>query len=115
MSKLKDVDKPCETCGVLMEGVSPMRRFCTACADKRNRENKERRRKEQSRKDMRRGQMISIPNPNSEFCTGCRYWDGNSGCHCCNYIFIEGHRRPCPPGKGCTVKKLRKNKAVVGE
>lgn len=22
---------------------------------------------------------------------------------CCNYIFNEGHPRPCPPGKDCTV------------
>lgn len=23
---------------------------------------------------------------------------------CCNYIFMEDKRRPCPPGEGCTVK-----------
>ncbi len=40
-------------------------------------------------------------------CLGCRYykvlyriigW--------CDYIFMEGHRRPCQPGKDCTVKKI---------
>jgi hypothetical protein len=27
---------------------------------------------------------------------------------CCNYIFIKGHSRPCPPGKACTVKVKRR-------
>ena len=22
----------------------------------------------------------------------------------CSYLFVTGHMRPCPPGKGCTVK-----------
>ena len=40
-------------------------------------------------------------------CTGCRFffgdWEHN---RCCNYIFLTGHRRPCPPGEGCTAKEL---------
>lgn len=36
-------------------------------------------------------------------CTGCRYFFGAyEGVRCCNYIFVVGHRRPCPPGKECT-------------
>lgn len=27
--------------------------------------------------------------------------------HCCNYIFEEGHSRPCPPGPGCTAYKKK--------
>lgn len=110
MAKLKNVDKPCEVCGVLMVDVTPMRRFCKTCADKRNKANKARCAAERSRKNMCRAQTPAIPNPNSQYCKGCRYWDGNSGCHCCNYIFIEGHRRPCPPGKECTVRKAKKRK-----
>lgn len=41
-------------------------------------------------------------------CSGCRYFFGTYLVNrCCNYIFIEDRRRPCPPGKGCTVKELR--------
>ncbi len=38
-------------------------------------------------------------------CEGCRYFFGHyQQTRFCNYIFLEGHRRPCPPGKACTVK-----------
>lgn len=39
-------------------------------------------------------------------CKGCLHWYG--GCFnnkCCNYIFDMDARRPCPPGKRCTVKR----------
>lgn len=39
-------------------------------------------------------------------CQGCRHLvrcDSNGSC---NYIFNMGHRRPCPPGEGCTAKEL---------
>lgn len=48
-------------------------------------------------------------------CKGCFYRRGSTeASKSCDYILIEGHRRPCPPGKGCTVKKKerrRKKKA----
>ena len=28
-----------------------------------------------------------------------------SGAWCCDYLSVTGHRRPCPPGEGCTVRK----------
>ncbi len=38
-------------------------------------------------------------------CYGCIYLSLVAGEHpCCNYIFMENKRRPCPPGEGCTVK-----------
>jgi hypothetical protein len=41
-------------------------------------------------------------------CRNCMYFSGVSEYACtCNYIFIEDKMRPCPPGKGCTVKKKR--------
>ena len=41
-------------------------------------------------------------------CKGCYYLTQAGGYGCCNYIFMEGHRRPCPPGKACTVKTKQK-------
>lgn len=38
-------------------------------------------------------------------CAGCIYHCVLSGYNACDYIFIVGTRRPCPPGKLCTVKK----------
>lgn len=49
----------------------------------------------------------------NDYCKGCIY-QGYAGGEqrCCDYIFIEGKRRPCPPGKDCTVKTTeRKRKA----
>lgn len=44
-------------------------------------------------------------------CKGCIYmgWTG-SYLGCCNYIFMKNQRRPCPPGKGCTVKETKKQR-----
>ena len=53
---------------------------------------------------------------NDKYCNGCIY-KGVVENHlpCCNYIFMEDKRRPCPPGKGCTVKVEGNYKATVEE
>ena len=42
----------------------------------------------------------------SNFCDDCFYYrkfrSGNE--RYCNYLGMTGHRRPCPPGDGCTAK-----------
>ena len=38
-------------------------------------------------------------------CKGCAYAVYLSGAWCCDYLQIAGHRRPCPPGEDCTVRK----------
>ena len=45
-------------------------------------------------------------------CDNCFYWKmvHGEGLRYCAYIFIEGHRRPCPPGDECTVKITTKVK-----
>lgn len=48
------------------------------------------------------------------YCRGCIYFQKND--KSCNYIFIEGHSRGCPPGKDCirkTVKLKRKRKSQL--
>lgn len=39
-------------------------------------------------------------------CDGCYHYRGcgHPDYKCCNYIFDVGTRRPCPPGKDCTVR-----------
>ena len=44
---------------------------------------------------------------NDPYCDGCFYYrhlstDGAS--RCCHYIFVTDTKRPCDPGKDCTVK-----------
>lgn len=44
----------------------------------------------------------------SKPCKGCVYLGYIGGeLGCCNYIFMKGHSRPCPPGKECTVKEKK--------
>ena len=47
-------------------------------------------------------------------CKGCIYFTAG---RCCDYIGIVGHRRPCPPGPGCTVKTTgdRRRKVDYGK
>lgn len=42
-------------------------------------------------------------------CDGCFYYRATNLDWYCAYIFLTGSRRPCPPGKECTVK-IAKNK-----
>ena len=40
-------------------------------------------------------------------CLGCAYYTKiHDAIRYCGYIFKEDKPRPCPPGKGCTVKKV---------
>lgn len=96
------IDKACEDCGVLMTNVHFLRKHCYECAKKRRKEYQSQYVKE---KRTTQKPQVRITNANKKYCKGCVYWGGfyehNA---CCNYIFIEGHSRPCPPGKGCTEK-----------
>lgn len=99
------VDKPCEDCGVLMVDVAPMQKYCPVCAKKRVKKNKASYRDRKADKQY----MSPISNENAKYCKGCYYWGGvNVGSVCCNYIFYEDRKRPCPPGKGCTEKRRKR-------
>ncbi len=47
-------------------------------------------------------------------CASCRYaWEADVGLEgemlrACLYILRAGRRRPCPPGRGCTVYERRR-------
>ena len=44
-------------------------------------------------------------------CLWCKYYYGCSDdALMCNYFLDTGNRRPCDPGKGCTVFEQRKSK-----
>ena len=38
-------------------------------------------------------------------CKGCAYAVSLTGEWYCDYLLLTGRRRPCPPGKSCTVRK----------
>ena len=46
-------------------------------------------------------------------CLGCKYYYTIVETLCyCSYIFQEDKRRPCPPGKYCTVKTKKRKRKV---
>ena len=48
-------------------------------------------------------------NVRCKYCEGCIYQKSFSGWGSyCDYICMEGHRRPCPPGEGCTARKTKR-------
>ena len=105
MAGAKKVDKNCEDCGVLMEQVFVTRRLCSDCAKKRQKEQKKTYNVIRQKKQKPVLHGTPIINHNAKYCKDCVYWGGDYVNNaCCNYIFCEGHSRPCPPGKDCTVK-----------
>ena len=107
----KRVDKPCEDCGVLMVNVPSTQKCCFDCRKKREIEYQReyRRKRQEKRKVNRTKPILHTVNPNAKYCKGCVYWGGDyDNNYCCNYIFIEGHSRPCPAGKDCTEKVIGK-------
>ena len=43
------------------------------------------------------------------YCRGCVYLGYIDGIrNCCNYMLMEDKRRPCPAGKGCTVRTTKR-------
>lgn len=51
---------------------------------------------------------VLVKCPVDPSCVGCFYYRGDK-VKTCNYLFITGNMRPCPPGKGCTVRITRKD------
>lgn len=53
-----------------------------------------------------------MPVTNDKYCIGCRYYRTMYGGDqmYCDYIFAEDKKRPCDPGKDCTVRVKRKGK-----
>lgn len=47
-------------------------------------------------------------NSKTKGCIGCVYHDTTTAT--CDYMFITGHLRPCPGGKGCTVRSAAKKR-----
>lgn len=45
-------------------------------------------------------------------CAGCKYYSSiTKAVYYCTYFLETGRRRPCPPGKGCTVKIPKKRRS----
>ena len=116
MSNTERVDKPCKNCGKLMIAVDPRRLFCVDCRKENVRKHNERyrdkHREEINRKAREKAKKaLPVVRTVDEFCDGCIYLGGENrnDLKCCNYFLRTDKRRPCPAGKGCTVRQLRES------
>lgn len=103
--------KTCIDCGAVMENCGAARKRCPECVKIWARIQSANR-KVLQRERARLGMVISktVSTVSNDYCKDCICYFGDSENNkCCNYIFIHGTKRPCPPGKDCTVKEKKKN------
>ena len=48
------------------------------------------------------GKAEAAPTCSAKYCKGCGHYRGGTGAWTYEYLLDVGHRRPCPPGEGCT-------------
>lgn len=103
-------DLQCRQCGAMIYDAKTNQRYCSRCAKERIAQAKNKGIAMQELQDD--GTHISVQEKQrrmQEPCRGCIYFGGENYLNAsCNYIFIVGHSRGCPPGDGCTVRKGRK-------
>lgn len=61
---------------------------------------------------MKRGGN-GVPPPDLRSCNGCIYAGRAGKQPICEYILKTQRRRPCPPGAGCTVKRMEERSVPV--
>lgn len=105
-------DMVCRDCGILMKDASAKRQRCPECAAKWAVEHNRiqmRQRRNQEKTISVTGDVATLQARMQAPCLGCVYFTGElTYASACNYIFIENKRRPCPPGKACTEKTMRR-------
>ena len=115
----------CQICGKeLPIGSAASRKYCNACAKEHNKElTMLRYQRANHKRAEARAKAEEIKQPirdlrmeDKAYCAKCVYTGRFSEDYLCNYLAIEGHRRGCRAGKGCTKRKLiPAAEAKVGE
>ena len=105
----------CQICGrELPIGSSASRKYCKKCSVQRNIElTKLRQQRFSQKRSDERAKQAGIKQPvrtlreeDKAYCAKCVYTGRFSEDYLCNYLAMEGHRRGCRAGKGCTKRKL---------
>ena len=102
----------CRDCGAKIPGANPNRLRCDACIRKRKRMLNAKYRTQEHPLSLEDDYLTIAEKQRvmQEACRGCAYFGGENYMNAtCNYVFIVGHSRGCPPGEGCTQRKERKH------
>lgn len=105
-------DKICACCGSIIPNAHHKTVYCKQCKSEYMGSKQKEQQAEYKARQRAKNAMANPPKPKEKttdsFCEGCIYFDSY---RVCNYYLITDIRRPCPPGKGCTVRaKKRKVK-----
>ena len=104
-----DTSVECMRCGITIKNTCANQKYCTNCA--RMRRKLSRNKGIQIQYLQEDGILLRIQEKQQlmqERCHGCIYFGAENYMNAtCNYLFIVGHSRGCPPGEGCTVRKER--------
>lgn len=102
-----DTSVECQQCGVTIKNAKPNQKYCYNCVRKRKRySNKEGILLSCLQEDGTMMQIQEKQRQMQERCHGCIYFGAERYMNAtCNYLFIVGHSRGCPPGEGCTKRK----------
>ena len=105
----------CKICGSPFYSEVASKLCCSPeCSEENNRlhskENKAKKRAEKAENTVSKEPVKKRENTCDRSCDGCVYKGVVAGgsLRYCRYVFETGKLRPCPPGKGCTVKRSNK-------
>lgn len=92
-------DKRCELCRQVFTPVSGRQIYCKECRDFLL----------ACGRDKAKAKALVFHKAELSFapgCDGCVYWrEAGTAINACHYLLDEGHKRPCVPGKNCTVRR----------
>lgn len=99
------LEKVCIDCGCEYEAKTKRSRLCPTCYEEVLRNAKNRHKAKRPVEKPIKKEAPKKPSICDSYCRGCYYLlGGNSRLMSCDYFEKADKLRPCPAGKGCTVK-----------
>ncbi len=113
---MKCKDKRCAICKQVFTPTNGRQLYCEECMPYVRTYRTEKRARIFRQADARVSGTPLSSYPAAEGCNGCNYWrllGGTGGEKACHYLIDTGRRRPCLPGKNCTVRIQKKRGETV--
>ncbi len=108
---MKCKDKRCAICKQVFTPANGRQIYCDECVPY------VRTYRTEAKAKMHRFEENNISEyPAAEGCSGCKYWrllGGTGGGKACHYLLDNEMRRPCLPGKNCTVRVEKKRGEIL--
>ena len=103
-------DRRCAICHAVFTPRANRQRVCLECRPffRQYRDDEDKARAARYA-DAKKAKIFLSEFPAAPGCDGCKYWRTiDSGCMSCNYLLDTARKRPCLPGRNCTVRVNKK-------